>query len=208
MSVCDPACFLLLGSWTWAPPSLGRKNVLCADCECPQPVEGAGWNPHTKSSQSLSGSHRECSPSLPQPWPHSTSCTGQPLSPCPNLASLRHSGLRGLLLPARARLVTGYREGSGLRDTLPRAKLPSGKEAFLTAALPWPPRPLRVGYLMIISHLTPCPLRARIHPFPAHNSFVRPVDQRGPQTKPDELRGGQHGSPCKLRDRKSPHGMV
>ena len=70
---------------------------------------------------------------------------GQALHSCPNLASLRHSGLLTLLLPTRARLVNDYTEGSGLRSTLLRAKHPSGKASRTS----WPgsgfPRPVSLG---------------------------------------------------------------
>lgn len=37
---------------------------------------------------------------------------------------------------------------------------------------------------------------------------IAAVDEKGPGTKPDKLRGGQHGKPCKRRDLKSPRRMV
>lgn len=92
--------------------------------QCPQ--RGLPVAPHPHPWQSLPGSHKEYNPSLAGPGHIPTSCNGQALNPCPNLASPQHSGL--LTLPAaRARLVNDYTEVCGLRDTLLRAKQPPGK---------------------------------------------------------------------------------
>lgn len=126
MSVCSLALCLLPETSAELPPLCGaRKYVVCADCECPQPAEVAGWKStpsHHSHCQAVMGNAVPPSPALATlhllPWSSS-----YPMSKFGFLAACRPARSPSF---TRARSVNDYTEGSGLRDILFKAKHPLG----------------------------------------------------------------------------------
>lgn len=124
-----------------APSSLwSKKYVVCADCECPQLVEGAGWNPtpsHHSHCQAVMRNAVPPSPALATlhllPWSSS-----YPMSKFGFLAACRPARSPSF---TRARSVNDCTEGSGLRDILLKAKHPLGSLPHQLACT-WPSQTL------------------------------------------------------------------
>ena len=149
----------------------------------PSLQRGLSGCPNSQPSQSLPGSHGEHRPSLPQPWPQSTSCVLAKLLTYVQIRPPRSIRPAPPPPPSQGQLLNDYTEGSVLRDTLPRAECPSGKPPLTNWLRTGLLRPVRFGnhgrpFLWLpvwnILLFNRC-LHACLNSLPVHSSFVRPL---------------------------------